>query len=573
MPSYESEAAYTLDRAVQAKRYCCYIVSPTLCTTSSCCSTIQQHLTVHPAATVAILCSCLICSQCRTKPNTALKPCNAGKSGLQLGTIFTYVQQSFVSLITLLPAIIEPYQSVNTDGATVRRYTIINNDHEAAQAADAPTQTPASAAVSQKLSAQKPKPVAQTHTQAAATQVPGLSVTEGTRVAASQTANRKLVNAEPQGISRPGVDAQGQSQAATHTNAATANQTLAAGSDPMLANLPASIQAAIKYMQRRYGSAAVLPTSATISQGTQDTQHALSTGAGSPALCVKLDIQPTDPSWDPKQAEKLHLAIDLSLHYPQKDSLSVKLAGAQAHLSDAACNIANQLIAAESAQHIGRNTAMQQVLRFVENRAGMLLHEAEDICLEAARRRGQNQLSAQSQTQHQSSQHLPEAGAASTSQLQQQVPGQLPMSQAQTGVTTAGSKQHAPPPLTRRKGQASSSDALNGRPHEGRNSEGALATALEATHLSSAREGEADSRSGQDSEVTWDESQWDSSASYSDNVQHDSDTGQSETSASDAEDQPSTSHTGMLLLKTYWVVTGAVSLLELLCFDCQCVLL
>jgi hypothetical protein len=59
----------------------------------------------------------------------------AGVSGvagttLQLARLLLPCARDFVRLITLLPELVEPYESVNDDGATVRRYTIINTDTE-----------------------------------------------------------------------------------------------------------------------------------------------------------------------------------------------------------------------------------------------------------------------------------------------------------------------------------------------------------------------------------------------------------------------------------------------------------
>ena len=468
-----------------------------------------------------------------------------------MDTIFTYVQQHFVSLITLLPSIIEPYQSVNTDGATVRRFTIINNDHEL-QAATAFEQAPTAAAASQVPSAPGAKPDARQR-------LPPTGAAAPSQSAALQAEADQAASSPPSGSHAGTVDSAHMqtdshlhptsTAAAASTAAALSSQKAAATMDSRLAYLPDSVQAAIKYMQRRYSNAVVVPNPAKDSlprelQGTQDKQQqAVDCQDG--AVCqVLLDIQPTDPSWDPKQAEKLHLAAEFTRQYPQMGSFGLRLAGKQAHLSDAACNIANQLIAAEAAQHAARNTGMQQLLRFVENRAGMLLHEAEDICLEAARRRTQNQLSAHSPAQPQSSQQLPgQLPVSHISESRQQAPP--PPTTSDAGAFQTSSSNPASDMLSAGSESAHSRSATqqqNSNPQSTSPVEG-LVTDLEGTHVTDGSDGEAGSRSEQDSEATWDESQWDSTASYSDDVHHDSDSEPSQASASEADDHQSASHT------------------------------
>lgn len=469
------------------------------------------------------------------------------------------MQKNFVSLITLLPTIVEPYQSVNTDGATVRRYTIINND----QQAETDTEQPYSAAASSQPTGipnqmLKPNDVLKSQSEAAHPLSPPVASTP-----IHKTGNTA------------GLDSQ-----AAHTESAPDRKTIsiqaASHSDLQHAHLPTSIQAVIKYMQRRYGNAMVLPsaTSATdlyTQQGSQQSQHAMPHSSSDSVCYVRLDMQPTDPSWDAKQTDKLRLVAEFTSLYPQKGSFSLKLSGKQAHLSEAACGIVNQLIAGEAAQHAGRNTAMQQLLRFVDNRAAMLLHEAEDICLEAARRRGQNQLNAQGQAQHQSLQQLPGQPSVShpqadTSQVgssqhesAQQLSVQPHVTDYCTDGTKAGSRQHAPPPPAETNADPahapSSYTAGSAVPsmsrsqhhgHESTNPDADLANALDRLHVNDASGAKAGSSSEQDSEMTADESQWDSSASYSDDVLHSSSYEDNEASASDAdaEGQMGMSHRG-----------------------------
>lgn len=477
------------------------------------------------------------------------------------------MQNHFVSLLTLLPSIVEPYQSVNTDGATVRRYTIINNDHE--QQGDvslSQLQLPAASSVP--------------------SQPPGFTPQPDRQQKADHQA--RCPSSQHHTSSTQGADALNVSD--VQADAPTADRQVEprrASSNLAIANLSMSTQAAIKYMQRRYGDLMILPNAiaatGTRQQGSQDGQHAASDRS---AVCqILFGMQPTDPSWDTKQASMLNLVAELGPLYPQKGSFSLRLASNQAHLSDAACHIINHLIAAEAAQHAGRNTAMQQLLRFVDNRAGMLVHEAEDICLEAARRRGQTQLKTQSEAEHESAAELPRqppcqpfqtvhAGndAAYTQSAQQPPnaaghdPQQLhvdpPVSDTDNHDSQKRPMHQAPPPPgggnapslhhpdSKAAGVAETSmlDAQQDTAPCGASPAADVATDLHGLHVTDANEA-VDFNSEQDSEATADESWWDSSASYSDNAPHSSSFEDSEVSTSDADadphDQTNTSHNGM----------------------------
>ncbi|GLI68239.1 hypothetical protein VaNZ11_012591 [Volvox africanus] len=54
----------------------------------------------------------------------------------KLSAAATYMQESFVQLISLVPELLEPYQAEDQHGATVRRYTILCNDADAGAAAE-----------------------------------------------------------------------------------------------------------------------------------------------------------------------------------------------------------------------------------------------------------------------------------------------------------------------------------------------------------------------------------------------------------------------------------------------------
>ncbi len=44
--------------------------------------------------------------------------------------MFDAAQRDFVSLISYIPELVEPYEGTNADGATVRRFAIVNADQE-----------------------------------------------------------------------------------------------------------------------------------------------------------------------------------------------------------------------------------------------------------------------------------------------------------------------------------------------------------------------------------------------------------------------------------------------------------
>ena len=51
-----------------------------------------------------------------------------GSSGLQLASIFRDAQTEFLALVTSLPELVEAYESVDTAGASARRYMINDPD-------------------------------------------------------------------------------------------------------------------------------------------------------------------------------------------------------------------------------------------------------------------------------------------------------------------------------------------------------------------------------------------------------------------------------------------------------------
>lgn len=521
----------------------------------------------------------------------------AGQNGLQLASIFEDATENFVSLITLLPSVIEPYQSVNADGATVRRYTIINTDHEvtadAAQGGTAtPSQQPASPLQSARQATTASKPTSEANAAEQKQPRQSLGVAAGTLHKKPAAADRLFSSPAAPPSSKPfqtdGAKYQA-SRAAFDSHALLPGQATTAAADTNVSQLPSSIQAAIKYMQRRYGSVTVcLDSPQTFPQHKASPSAAQLSTAGvrhDTSVChVLLDLQPTDPAWDLKQAQKLQLAIDFSTDYPQQGSFSICLASQQAHLSDAATSIVNKLIAAEAARAAGRNTAVQQLLRFVENRAGLLLHEAEDICLEAARRRSQNQLSqdqlsAQAQTQSSAlanEAHSVQPASSTAQEAAPEGPGPDRQGHALHGHAEEALRHKAPPPLQatpQRSHKSPSNSATSSCSHSMALPGGAVDQAsTDSTTLiaASAQDQQNDSRSTgdivgaeqtdvagssdieaggeQNSQTSWDGSEWDSAASYSEDVQLSSCSDADNSSALAEEEQQASVHRGVSCL-------------------------
>ena len=256
--------------------------------------------------------------------------CTGVCNDLNLLPVFQHLEQDFVSLLTCLPELLEPYQSVNADGATVRRYAIINPDNWVqidthAAAAKTDSQVPSSAA------SRQPK-----------------------QSDFSQSAASKAAAARPQSH-----------RTVTHSPPL---QGIAVGD----ATVPAGINTALTYMQRRYGSGLIISAPSPASQtssNSETTQSPLASGSAASLGCTfALTIQPTDPAWDAKELGSLKLQGHLSGDYPKPGSYGISLDGQQHHLSDSAGSIVNQLVAAEGRRHAGRSGALQQLLRFVDNR-------------------------------------------------------------------------------------------------------------------------------------------------------------------------------------------------------------
>ena len=379
-----------------------------------------------------------------------------------------------MSLITCLPEFLEPYQSVNADGATVRRYAIINPDNQV-----------------------------HIDTHAAPAKI------------SSQTSSASSMHKQNELATRPAASAMQRSHT-TDAHSMPLNVSAVRGV------MPAGMQAALTYMQRRYGAGLTVHAPAPISDMLSGAE-----AVASPGCTFSLTMRPTDPAWDAKELHSLQLQGQLTSDYPRQDSYSIRVDPQQNSISDSAAGIVNQLIAAEARRHAGRPGALQQLLRFVDNRAAMLFHEAEDIVLEAAQRRKQTQSSAGSQPDE--------------SRPQPSRQGQAPPPPEQTSKSEGGGAEAQDALPAAAQHASSSGYHVVAEPAAG------LAAALDGMQVTDEAQdahtgGEAASEldSQQDSEGYWSESHWDSYESGTGNEQQTSDSDHQR----DSSDAEHASHSG-----------------------------
>lgn len=420
--------------------------------------------------------------------------------------MFQYLQQNFLSLITSMPEFLEPYQSVNADGATVRRYAIVNPDNQVQIDVHATGAAPKATRNTETKPHQRKKSQACEKSAAAACH-------DSVSQASTATAGDNKASGH--------VHVDSTSAGVLHTQQAGSVRVEDSASNTATVALPAGIRSAVTYMQRRYSDGLTV----LIPYQTSDTDAAQSPGeqsqsAANPVCTFLLTMQPTDPAWDAKQLQSLKLQGHMGALYPQQGSYGLQLDPQQQQLLGNASSIVDQLIAGEGRQHAGRPGAMQQLLRFVDNRAGMLFHEAEDIVLEARRR--QSQAQAQSHTGGQAPPPPPaplaDGAQASTSPDRDSI-----------GSTAQDSSARDEP--------ASQQESADTRPSichtQDLDLAGDLASDLDNAHLGD----DEPKTSEQDTEETWSDSHWDSSASYAGHDQHSSDSDYHH-ELSDADDRP-----------------------------------
>ncbi|KAA6418012.1 MAG: hypothetical protein FRX49_12012 [Trebouxia sp. A1-2] len=325
-----------------------------------------------------------------------------------------------------------------------------------------------------------------------------------TQAAASQDSIATATSRKPTGNASAGIQT---AQTPAQFKAATSSSRVSAD------GLPAGIKSAVTYMQRRYSNGLTMITSPTSSSSADAPARSELPETAAKAVCVfELTMQPTDPAWDSQELQSLKLQGFMTAEYPEVGSFRLHMHPEQQCITNSACSIMDQLIAGEGRQHAGRPGAMQQLLRFVDNRAGMLFHEAEDIVLEACRRRRQQHTQPEAAT----SSHAPPPPAAPKSRRAQEA--SAADSQASTDAASPEAP-HAQSAAAKQqpKAVASNTDALHDKEHGmTANLADDLAADFGNASLSPAPDtaGNGAELPGHDTEETWSDSQWDSSASY-----------------------------------------------------------
>ena len=347
-----------------------------------------EHVWMNPC----LRCACIGCSmQAATCTLPPPHPWCAAPGQLNLGQLWAAAQRQFASLITLLPHLLEPYQSEDAAGSTVRRWAVLSD--QASITIDA-SGHPASA----------PK--------------------------AALAAAAGAVLAHSRGKSSAGQQ-QEQRQPAAPAGAAAGAQ---AGS----AALPRAVAQELEFLAKRHGlrqvpvqhaaGAGASPASAAGNQlaglcispaHAEATSAPASAGTGAPAAAqaegvvaaFELELRPTDPAWPAVYPLLLHGR--LSAGFPQAGCLVLQVSPQQQPpLPLLQRQVLDKLLAAEVAAAAGRPGALRNVVRQVENHAGRLWQQAEDIAAEVARRRRQQP--AQQALQQEGPQQGQRQGAGST---------------------------------------------------------------------------------------------------------------------------------------------------------------
>jgi hypothetical protein len=301
----------------------------------------------------------------------------AAPGRLNLAPLWATAAQQYVHLLTLVPEVLESYQSTDASGSTVRRWAILSD---------------------------------QTTVHIDASVHPSAS----SSLAAAAAAAAAAASAEQQ-----------QQQAAAEAAAQAAAPPL-----------PRGIQQELDFLQKRHklrqlppGQAAADAAACQLA-GLSLTGGGAQTAAGAelaatkgaaaaaveaPMVVFELRVQPTDPAWD--SSHPLLLAGSLAGGYPQAaGSLVLTVCPQQPQpLPELQLQVLDKLLAAEAASTTGRPGALRSLVRYVENHGGELWQQAEDMAAEVGRRR-------QAQAQQQQEQQAVVEGvpAASSSRRRQQ---------------------------------------------------------------------------------------------------------------------------------------------------------
>lgn len=326
-------------------------------------------------------------------------------ASLQLAGVWEAAGRDFVRLISLLPQLLEAYEGVDAAGRTVRRFAILSDQASVqidAGVAPAAGRAAAAAGAGPPRTSRPPAAApAAAAAAAAAEEGSGVSSSSSSSVGAASSRKHHPPRQEEEG-ELVGLPAElAREVAVLRTRYGTALRLLntqqqpaegpplaqhaaATAADTAAAAAAAAVAAAAA--QRRMQQLTLNTSSGGGGASRAGTAAAAGCTAAPPLLELELTFRPTDPAWDPHST--LLLRCTLAPTYPAVDSLDVALTP-QPPLPAIQHQVLQRLAASQLAAGAapGRPGALRAAVRYLENHAGELLRDAEDLALEVMQRR------------------------------------------------------------------------------------------------------------------------------------------------------------------------------------------
>ncbi|GAB4820690.1 hypothetical protein N2152v2_007736 [Parachlorella kessleri] len=373
-------------------------------------------------------------------------------SSLSLDTICSTLSRDFVRLLQLRPALLEAYEGVDQQGRTVRRYAILNDAASLQVDASIPGPPPRAATSGSGGRGRAQQPAAREQARRSATRPAEAAVSHAGQPADALGGPTVRCEGPGSGPEPPSAAAGMTGQAATSLHASLARELAALqtryGAGLRVVPTPAAtkqqahdqqpqpsppqqategLAGDLQQLSLAATSGASSPppsdTTAHESPGQQQLQQPGASAASQPpcssppqqhVLQLQLAVQPTDPAWDPHTTLLLDCIVGPS--YPAAGGLAVTLLP-QPPLPALQHQVLQRLVAGELQQVVGavegggggsssrlpepsRGAAgpLSRAVRFVENHAGRLVRDAEDMAVEVAQRRRAAQQAQQGRT-------------------------------------------------------------------------------------------------------------------------------------------------------------------------------
>jgi hypothetical protein len=268
-------------------------------------------------------------------------------------------RRQYAALLSLLPELLEPYQTQDASGSTQRRWAVLSDQTSVTIDAAAPAPARAAAAASSAPRA----PASGGGAAASRTLDAGTAAGEGPELPRGLAQELEFLK-KRHGL-RVVPCGQLQGGPAGGASAAAAGAASAQLAGLRLGEQPAAVA------------------------GREQSPPSPMPAPEAPAVAAfEAELRPTDPAWD--AAHPLLLRGWVAAGYPHPGSLHVSVSPRQQPpLPDLQREVLERLLAGEAAAAAGRPGALRAVLRYVENRAGQLWEQAADIAAEVARRRRQ----------------------------------------------------------------------------------------------------------------------------------------------------------------------------------------